>query len=348
MAPSPGGRPGTKRTDATKGVDNLTVEFYRRDNEPISGLGELMLKKGREREEEKWADIGRQIAADMGRRNRQARERKTREEVDCHVIGGDEKRTREAVRSRCVVEKMEEERVKETRRRKTEEERKERRSKAAKSRRARRERRRELMAECAKVYEEWLWEGLTNDLLRHVELKEALRDLTREYMGKIRKEEVRKEKRVMAIEVNEFFNSSIRETNEIVDRLNKKNGYLDELRKEMASIMRDVSDKGAISVLIDQSTVPETRVRRIQTGIRSGLQGMRERGKDLESKGRDMKERRKLRSGEQDEKKGRKEQRRRELLLLWEAPPVGPPVGDEEEFFLFFSFLFFLIILSDF
>ena len=472
MAPSPGRRPGERRTDARRGVRDLEVEFYAEDKVTIAGLSGPDRVAKRESELAKWAAIGRQIADAMGRGDEEAREedeancrvvtckntmvksedqvrekklrngmrkgheigeglfsasaqtterrrryRESRERVgrllerrdrweasknkELYVCGienemqryrsgarqmderaEEEKKelvekgvemvkaldkrpslrwagklnsrmrayrklkrersfaeAREAVRMSCVVEKREEVRM-EIARRRTEEERKERRRKARESRIDRKERRKELMVQCRQTYEEWLWKGLEDDLLRQIELRDALKDLTRKHLGEIDTEEVGKEKIVLRLELNEFFNLSIREADEIVVGLNRGNKYRHALRNEMTSIVRNISDKGVISEQIQQSTAPGTSRRVTQTGIGSRSQRAREIGKNLADEVRDMEERCKLQRGEQDEKKGRKEQRRRELVLLWEAPPVGPPVGDEEIFLFFLLFCF--------
>ena len=74
MAPSPGQRRRKKRTDARRGIYNLGVTFYAEKKKDTSGLRGPKVRGEKKSEVEKWASIGKQIAAAMERGDERARE----------------------------------------------------------------------------------------------------------------------------------------------------------------------------------------------------------------------------------------------------------------------------------
>ena len=110
MAPSPGQRWGKKRTDARRGVRDLGVTFYVEVKKATSRMGGPKVKEEKESEVEKWASIGRQIAAAMGRADEKARE----DEAYCRFINGEQMMVKED-QTRGILRKNEASEWQETR-----------------------------------------------------------------------------------------------------------------------------------------------------------------------------------------------------------------------------------------
>ena len=281
MAPSPGRRPGKKRTNARRGVSNLGVEFYVEREKISYGQGGPEGEAMRQRETRKWDAVGRQIAAAMGWGDKETR----KDEAYCRLIRGEN----ETVQKEDQKRKMRE--------------RKERRREARQRRLGRRERKKRMIMEWRQIYEEWLWVSIDNGQLRQSELRRALLDLADKYLEEVDTEEVDKEVKMQDLEFDRFFNSCISESYEIADEISRTNEYLNALEIEMVDIKCANLDKEAISELIRQSTAPETKVSEEQTGVSGRPRKKRKMGRNLEDEVREKEEMCKLHSGEQDEKR---------------------------------------------
>ena len=195
MAPSPGRRPGKKRTNARRGVRDLGVEFYAGREKIGYGQGGPEGEAMRQRETRKWEDIGRQIAAAMGWGDKETR----KDGAYCRLI----REENETVQNKDQTRKIRE--------------RKERRRKARQRRLGRRERKKRMIMEWRQIYEEWLRVSIDNGQLRQSELRGALLDLADGYLDEVDTEEVDKEVQMQDLEFDKFFNLCISNSYKIAD-----------------------------------------------------------------------------------------------------------------------------------